>query len=160
MSNDYPLQGFRFQVDFKEQMLTNEAEGGDVVLCSGAFSECSGLELTMEPKSIREGGNNGRQHHFVGPVGYGQLTLKRGMTANFDLWRWFSRTMQKDGSGVRASGFVVMLAADGTTERLRFELEGCLPIKLRAPTLNAKEGAIAVEEMQIAYEVMRLKEPS
>ena len=32
----------------------------------------------MEPKTIREGGNNTTMVHFVGPVSYGQLTLKRG----------------------------------------------------------------------------------
>jgi hypothetical protein len=35
-------------------------------------------------------------------------------------------------------------------------LEGCLPVKLRAPGLNAKDGGIAVEEMQIVYESLRL----
>ena len=50
-----PIIGFRFQVDFKEQMLANATEGGEVLLCRGAFAECSGLEVTMEPKTIKEG---------------------------------------------------------------------------------------------------------
>lgn len=148
-----PFTAFNFKVELYEQGTTKQ-------LCSAGFADCDGLEMTMEPKTIRQGGENGRQRHFVGPVSYGQLTLKRGMTANFDLWDWFGRTMQTKGSSLRASGFVVMLARDGKTERVCFELEGCLPIKLRAPTLGAKDGLIAVEEMQIAYEILKLKPPS
>jgi hypothetical protein len=31
-------------------------------------------------------------------------------------------------------------------------LQRCLPVKLKAPALNAREGGIAVEELQLAYE--------
>ncbi|MCB9434494.1 MAG: phage tail protein [Ardenticatenaceae bacterium] len=147
-----PFSAFNFRVELYEQGSTRQ-------LCSAGFAECDGLEMTMEPKTIREGGNNRRQHHFVGPVSYGQLTLKRGMTANFDLWDWFGRLTTDQGSSLRASGFVVMLTGD-RKEQVRFELEGCLPIKLRAPTLNAKDGLIAVEEMQLAYEALALIRPS
>ena len=47
-------------------------------VCSAAFSECDGLEMTMEVKTIREGGNNGRQIRLTGPVSLRPLTLKRG----------------------------------------------------------------------------------
>jgi phage tail-like protein len=151
-TNINPFTAFNFKVELYEQ-------GTNTQLCSAGFADCDGLEMVIEPKTIRQGGENGRQRHFVGPVSYGQLTLKRGMTANFDLWRWFARTMETRGSSLRASGLVVMLAGDGSTEQVSFELEGCLPIKLKAPTLSAKDGLIAVEEMQIAYELMKLKEP-
>jgi hypothetical protein len=32
-----------------------------------------------------------------------------------------------------------------------------LPLKLKAPALNAKDGMIAVEELQLAYERLMLK---
>lgn len=128
-------------------------------LCSASFSECSGLEMSMTPKTIREGGNNSRPIHLLGPVSYGQLSLKRGMTDSLDLWQWFYRVMQKGQGGIRASGQVVMLAADGNAEQARFILEGCMPVRLRAPALNAKDGTIAIEEMQIAYESLRVQGP-
>ena len=34
----YPIHAFRFQVDFKEQLIGNQSEGDDILLCSGAFS--------------------------------------------------------------------------------------------------------------------------
>ena len=44
----------------------------------------------------------------MGHVTYSQLTLRRGMTANFDLWRWFERVASRDGGGVRATAEVAI----------------------------------------------------
>ena len=124
-------------------------------VCSGEFAECDGLELTIEPKTIREGGNNRRPIHLVGPVSYGQLTLKRGMTSDsFDLWQWMSDSIADPG--LRAEAEVVLLAADGA-ERARFVLSRCLPVKVKAPPLNGKDGAVAIEELQLAYERITVK---
>jgi phage tail-like protein len=127
-------------------------------VCSASFAECDGLEMTMEAKTIREGGNNGKQIRLVGPVGYSQLTLKRGMTATFDLWDWFTAVLSN--ARLRADAEVVLLAADGQTERARFVLSRCLPVKLKAPALNGKDGMVAIEEMQLAYESLTLKRPT
>lgn len=148
----YPFTAFNFAVE-----ITREDQ--PKALCSAAFSECDGLEMTMEVKTIREGGNNGRQIRLSGPYAFGQLTLKRGMTDHSaDLWSWFSATLADPG--LRASAEVVLLAADGSTERARFILSRCLPVKLKAPPLNAKDGVLAVEELQLAYEAMEWKKPS
>jgi hypothetical protein len=39
----------------------------------------------------------------------------------------------------------------------RFVLSRCLPAKLKAPSLNAREGGVAIEELQLAYEALELK---
>ncbi|MBO0779033.1 MAG: phage tail protein, partial [Ktedonobacteraceae bacterium] len=54
---DYPFTTFNFAVEI------NVPEIADLptYLCDAAFSECDGLEMTMEVKTIREGGNNGKQ---------------------------------------------------------------------------------------------------
>ena len=59
-----PFTSFNFKILL-------EAEPGQV-LCDAEFSDCDGLEMNMEPKTIREGGNNGRQIHLAGPVSYGE----------------------------------------------------------------------------------------
>ena len=112
----------------------------------------------MEVKTIREGGNNGRQIRLSGPMSYGQITLKRGMTANFDLWEWFQS--MKTTPSVRADASVVLLGTDRSQTRALFLLSRCVPIKLKAPTMNAKEGILAVEELQLAYETLTIKSPN
>jgi len=138
-------------------------------LCSAAFAECDGLEMTMEPKTHREGGNNVTEYQLTGPVTYGTLTLSRGMTTTFDLWNWFNRAnrLSDDGGnyGMRTNAKVEMLASDrgdSTNESdvtARFTLYRCLPVKLRAPSLSATDGGVALEELQVAYERMEADIP-
>ena len=144
----HPFTSFNFLVEIQVKDLGEE-------LCQATFSECDGLEMTVEPKTIREGGRNSGPVHMSGPVSYAQLTLKRGMTANVDLWRWFERVAGGQG-GLRGTAEISMLSGN-RTEQLRFLLDGCLPVKLKAPALNAADGQIAIEEMQIAYESLTLK---
>lgn len=123
-------------------------------LCHAAFAECDGLEMTVEPKTIQEGGRNSGPVHMSGPVSYSQLTLKRGMTANVDLWRWFERVIGGEG-GLRGTTEITVQSGDHQ-EQYRIQLDGCLPVMLKAPALNAASGEIAIEEMQIAYESLTM----
>jgi len=143
----YPFTAFNFSIEISK-------EGDANRLCSAAFSDCDVLEMTMDVKTIKEGGANGRAVRLSGVVSYGQLTLKRGMTANFDLWDWFAAVVIDPS--IRASAEVVMLAPNGA-ERARFVLDRCIPMKLKAPALNAKDGAVAIEELQLAYESLSHK---
>jgi len=146
----YPFTTFNFSVE----IIKGEESAP---LCAAAFSECDGLEMSMEVKTIREGGNNGRQIRLNGPLAFGQLTLKRGMSMNFDLWSWFAQAL--DDPRLRADAEVVMLAADRKTECARFVVSRCVPVKLKAPALSAKDGQVAIEELQLAYESIRLQPP-
>lgn len=146
----YPFTNFNFAVE-----IYRGEEGSPLV--NAAFAECDGLEMSLEVKTIREGGANDRQIRLNGPVAYGQLTLKRGMTGSFDLWDWFQDSVHDPRLRARAN--VVLLAADGATERAKFELSRCVPVKVKAPHLNAKDGQIAIEELQIAYETLTLQSP-
>jgi phage tail-like protein len=117
--------------------------------------------MSMEVKRIREGGNNDAHIVVPGPTTYGQLTLKRGMTNCFDLWDWF-RAVQTQPR-LRASTTVALLSqtiAAGSNSRtalVQFLLSGCLPVKLKAPSLNAVGGMVAIEELQIAYASLQRK---
>ncbi len=147
-----PFSTFNFLISF-------DVEGLPKPLCSASFSECDGLEMSVEVKKIREGGNNVTQINLNGPVSYGQLTLKRGMTSALDLWDWFELLQKTATYGLRGSAEVTLLAADGATEQARFKLTGCMPVKIKAPALNAKETQVAIEEMQVAYERMTIERP-
>lgn len=146
----YPFTAFNFLVEI------NRGQGK--ALANAAFAECDGLEMSMEVKTIREGGSNDRQIRLNGPVAYGTLTLKRGMTETLDLWRWFRDTVNEPR--LRADAEVVLLGFNSSTVRARFILSRCVPVKLKAPALNAKDGQIAIEELQVAYETLQYKDPT
>ena len=148
--NAVPFTNFNFAVEIR-------VEGVAEQICDAAFSECDGLEMTMDVKTIREGGNNGKEIRLTGGFKYGQVTMKRGMTATFDLWDWFN--LMLSNQSLRADAEVVIFAENGTTERARFLLSRCVPVKLKSPPLSAKDGAVAIEELQLAYETLTLKKP-
>jgi phage tail-like protein len=151
-TNGFPFTTFNFLVEI-------EVAGVSDMVCAAMFSDVDGLEMNLEPKTIREGGNNTGPVHMAGQVGYGQLTLKRGMTSNFDLWSWFDAVAAPGGGGLRGSAHIVMLGSDGS-QQMQFQLTNCLPVKLKAPALNAKDGLVAIEEMSLVYELMTWQPPS
>lgn len=152
----YPFTSFNFSVEINVPFIGPK-------LCNASFSDCDGLEMTMDVKTIREGGNNTQQIRMVGAVNYGVATFKRGATSNFDLWDWFDAQQnanpQQLRHQLRGDVDVVILSADHKQELVRFVLKKCLITKLKAPTLNAKDGTVAIEEMQLTYESMSLKQP-
>jgi phage tail-like protein len=142
-----PFTAFRFSV---------EIDRGSGPLCSAAFAECDGLEVTLDVKTVREGGDNRSVRRLAGPASYSNLTLKRGMTSSFDLWDWVDDTIADPT--LRADVSVVVHPSGGLDrEDARFVLTRCLPVRLKAPPLNAKDGVLAVEELQLAYESLTLK---
>jgi phage tail-like protein len=132
-------------------------DGDSKALAGAAFSDCDGLEVSQEVKTLREGGNPNRVHRLAGPVTFGQLSLKRGVTRGTDLWKWFDRSLANPS--LRAGITISVLRTD-KSEWGRFVLSRCLPVKLKAPVLNARDGNVAVEEIQVAYEAFRWEDKS
>lgn len=165
LDNTTPWIGFRFRVEFTAEPIT--AGGGDggspEHLCDGAFAEVSGLEASMEPKLIREGGLNYGVHQRAGAVSFATVVLKRGMTASRDLWHWWSLFA---GAGDAANGAlahrlsvrITQQAADATP-LLTWKLARAMPVKFKAGDLNAKTGEVAIEELHLVHEGLRLEMP-
>jgi len=126
-------------------------------VCAAAFAECDGLEMTQEVKTIRSGGDNGTAYRLAGPATFAQVTLKRGVTGSTDLWAWMAASI--DDPTLRGDGEVVVFAEDGVTERVRFVLERCLPVRVKAPPLNARDGLVAIEELGLVCDRISLRAP-
>lgn len=149
-----PLTTFRFEVVLD---LDQPTAGLSSPLCDAAFAECDGLDMTMQTKTVESGGVNDRQIHLIGPVQYGQLVLKRGMTENLQLWDWFARGT-RPGSVLTAHGEITLWGANGEP-KLQYTVTGCLPTKMRAPGLNARDGMVAIEELTVAYDQLVVTPP-
>src|SRR3989442_12578413 len=99
-----PFVAFNFAVEIN-------LEGESDTLCSASFAECDGLDVSMEVKTIREGGNNGQQIRFPGGRTSGQVPLKRGMTSSFAPWDWGEETLRRPKRSAKAEG--VAFVPDG-----------------------------------------------
>lgn len=152
---DYPLIGFNFEVTFTVASLTDEAsDGADKALCSGSFSEVSGLEASMEPKVIKEGGRNYGVVQRAGQVTFSTVVLKRGMTEVRDLWKWFDLLAR--GKYAKRLNVRVTMQDELGIPVLTWLLRRALPIKCKAGDLNASSNAVAIEELHIAHEGLEL----
>ncbi|MCP3100754.1 phage tail protein [Myxococcus sp. K15C18031901] len=155
-----PLFTFRFEVSIQEQPL--HGGGGDLSPDpAGAFSECTGLEATMEPKVIKAGGNNYGAIQRVGPVTFATVVLKRGISRDGRLFKWFERVATGD-TGHRCTVRIHLKTVPESTAAeppvlLTWRLERALPIKFKAADFNARATEVGIEELHLAHEGLFLE---
>jgi phage tail-like protein len=147
-----PLHVFRFHVDFHEH--PGYPKIGRTPLCSGSFAECTGLEATMEPKVIKEGGRNYGALQRSGPVTFATVILKRGLTTTRDLWKWFE-LVTGGKYAYRLSATINVYDVSGVA-RVAWRLERALPIKFKAPDLSGRGTEVGIEELHLVHEGLRL----
>ncbi len=154
----YPIYPFRFQVDFEEQLIGANGKGDEILLCSGAFAECTGFEATMEPKVIKEGGRNWGAVQRTGKTTFATLVLKRGMTSTRDLWAWYE--FIGNGKYAHRLNVVVTMFDTAGAGMLAWKLDQALPIKFKAADMNARSSDVAIEELHLAHEGLSMLQPS
>ena len=119
---------------------------------SGGFSECSGLEMSMDIEEYKEGGNNGTILRFPTRVKWANLHLKRGLAVAEDLWLWHFGFVQ--GRVVRRDGVVTLQDEQQNPVKIWSFTRG-LPVKWTGPNLNASQNQVAIEELEIAHEGLK-----
>lgn len=124
---------------------------------AAGFSECSGLESTLEVEEYKEGGNNSTVLKFPTRASTSPIQLKRGITTNDDLWAWHNGFIL--GRGKRRDGLITLQNDDRQPVKIWAFYRG-IPTKYRGPSLNAAESAVAIEELEIVHEGLALISPA
>jgi phage tail-like protein len=154
MPDDLFARAFRFRVTLSNSppksppptTQGNTAAGG--TLGDGAFAECSGLDLEMDVGEYVEGGrNNVLRRGMLYPAG-GQV--------NTELWQWLQDVLDGVRPIRRYDGIVTVLD-EGRQPVATWKFTRGLPAKLVGPQLNARTGEVAIEELQIAHEGLRME---
>jgi len=152
------FQIFRYRVDFHQTSLDDPDSGAAQSVGQGKFSEVSGIEATMEPFAIKEGGRHWGEIQRPGMTTFATLVLKRGMTSDRSLWTWF-HGVASGAFAYRLNARVMVLGpAAGSAPVIQWEFANCLPVKCKAADLTASSSDIAIEELHLAHEGMRLLE--
>src|SRR3712207_2453125 len=55
----------------------------------GHFTHCTGLQVKVSALHFREAGAGPVVRRLPGPVSYGDVTLRYGLTTSPELWNWF-----------------------------------------------------------------------
>jgi phage tail-like protein len=138
------------------------------------FQECSGLTMERHVEHIKEGGTNDFEWLLPGQISYGNITLKKGITYNRELWRWF-RWGMLDGqiwgfntlpgaaaaiSLLKTQGIIVPMGTsisiilgtvDGKVAK-HWDLIGAIPVKWIGPEMTAGSDQAAIETLEVAHQ--------
>jgi len=136
-----PFPGFNFEVQLYE-------ENGSPRIVAG-FSECTGLESSLEVQEYKEGGINDRVRRFPSRFSFPNIVFKHGMTADDTLRQWHNALLR--GNTVRKNGLIILRDEAGKPV-LAWKFEKGLPVKWSGPPLNASQSAVAIEILEIAHE--------
>lgn len=151
------LTTFRFEVTFDRV-----AGDGPRALGDGGFQEVSGLEVEMDVAELEEGGRNDGVTRRVGRAKFQPLVCKRGMVgpaggeAEPELWQWFQDVVAGVRPVRRYDGTVLVKDQAGDTMAV-WRFRRAVPAKIVGPSLNAKTGDIAIEELHLAHEGLALE---
>lgn len=135
----YPLPKYRYRV---------EIEGIGVA----GFSEVTGYEASMEATEYREGNMKAPTPiKLAGIRKYGNITLKWGVTANMDLYKWISGSFE--GPIVRKTVSVILMD-DESKDVAAWQIINAWPVKYTGTDFNATSSEVAVETLELAHEGM------
>lgn len=146
-THEDPIVGFHFSVEIQ----------GTV---SGYFTECSGLGSEteiIEHKVMNEAGTAEIVMKIPGRMKWEDITLKRGITGNMDVWEWRRQVEEGDVEGARKSGSIVMFNQQ-LQPVARWDFERAWPSKVTGPQPKSDSNEVAIEEMTIVHEgIKRVK---
>ena len=113
------------------------------------FRECSGLDSSSDPIEYREGGDSLTMRKQPGMTKYSNISLKRGVTDDAELYQWWKSVM--DGN-VQRRNLSILLLDDTGVEKLRWNVVQAWPTKWTGPTFNATAHEVAIEGLDIVHE--------
>ncbi len=150
-----PLSVFNFYLT----LLDSSSVGGSIIsavlnYAVAGFSECSGLEATVEVMEYKEGGENRFVHKFATRASFANVVLKHGVIFLYDdLWTWHNAWV--NGSGKRKDGLIVLEDESGKPAKI-WKFKRGIPMKWTGPALNATQNAVAIESLEISHEGLEL----
>lgn len=139
MQSQDPLKGFLFQLEVQGQLV-------------GLFTECSGIGSeteVIEHKVIQ----NGKPvvMKIPGRTKWENVTLKRGITDNMDVWKWRHEIEIGNVEASRFNGSITMTDHD-LNPVAQWDFERAWPTKVSGPSPKADSNEIGIEEITIAHE--------
>ena len=92
-----------------------------------------------------------------GPVGYGNLTMKRGMLSGSSVAKWFRDEVE--GFQFEANDLTVILLNEDHIPLQAWNFLNAWPVKWTIEGLNAMENTLMIESIEFAFQYFRRIEP-
>lgn len=140
MTDHYPPVGFHFRVDF-----SGLADAGSEIY----FQTVSGLDITVNTETIREGGENRFEHALPTGTTYGPLVLKRGMLRDSKVIEWCIESFRS--LQFQPIDLTVTLLNDQHEPLMTWNFVRAWPTKWSVSEFNAEQNALVVETLEFKY---------
>jgi len=117
------------------------------------FREASGFGSENEIIEQKENGPNGKVviRKIPGNLKWQNISLKRGMTSNSELWAWRQKVIEGKIEDARLDGSIVGYDEDGE-EKIRYDFRRGWPCKWESTSMNAGGNEPVVETIEITHE--------
>jgi phage tail-like protein len=140
MAERDPLVGFHYAI---------EVQG----VVTGYFTECSGIGSEHEIIQHKIVDEKGREliQKIPGRLKWQDVTFKRGITDNMDIWDWRDEVVKGKVNDARRNGSIVMFN-QSLEEVARWNFENAWPLKVSGPSMKADSNEFGVEELVITHE--------
>lgn len=119
-------------------------------IIKAGFSEVTGLNAESNVIEYREGNEGITARKLPGLIKFGNVTLKRGVTADPELFKLFKNLV--DGDIKRDDSMSIVLLDEKRQEAVRWNLRNAWPAKWTGPDLKANANEMAIETLEIAHE--------
>ena len=127
---------------------------------TASFTECDGLGVQVKKEVLFEGGVNEQQRILLGPSEFSDVTLKRGLSDDPVFWDWIKPLFEQRNSDQalekhRRNINILVFNQAGETMQC-WTLIGAVPIGWKSPSLQSEGSSIAIEELTLAYEGVKV----
>ena len=133
-----PYRNFRFRV---------ELDG----IQSAAFSEATIPDSTTDPVDYREGTDPTHQKKLSGLTKYGNVTLKKGITDNLELYDW-RKQIEALGAVSNRKNISLILVDEEGNDKSRWDIVEAWPTKYDPSDFSAKGNEVLIETLEIVHE--------
>jgi phage tail-like protein len=113
------------------------------------FTEMTGLQVETDVTEYQEGGNNAFVHRLPGRTKVSTISLRRGITAGNEFFKWYQEILQGKINPKHMS--VVVYDTKGQ-ELMRWNFANVYPIRWTGPQLSADGQSAAVESLELAHD--------
>ncbi len=148
----YQTVNFHFKVDFN----FDAQDKTDI-----RFQSVTGLDSTLDTEQIKEGGENRFEHVLPVRRKYGPLTLKRGLLKPSDsaLTKWLKQAFD-DEKVMPLQTVTISLLNEEHNALMHWTINNVWPRSWKIGELNAEQGAVLIETLELNYNRLLFENPS
>ena len=141
-----PLLGFNFLMELEGKI-------------QGMFTECSGIGSENEVVEHKVVDSKGHEvvRKIPGRLTWQDVTLKRGLTANLEIWEWRQLVVEGKMSDARGAVTITMLDRE-YNPKTRWHFANAWPSKVTGPSIASDDSSFSIEEVTLVHEGMYREE--